>query len=168
MLHRILSTPLYHCVSSVRIQSYSGPYRPRFGLSKERYRVSLRIQSECGKIRTRITPITDTFYAVYVLPKFVLQNFKSSENKKNQMRRRKWPSYTTLVFCRHCPVFVSMFCFWSSFYQCNIRFWILVLNPDYEKLLTRFWWMSGDCIKQLKISKFGMGIADEFSLNLQK
>ena len=27
--------------------------------------VSLRIQSKCGKIRTRITPNTDTFYAVY-------------------------------------------------------------------------------------------------------
>ena len=26
----------------------------------ERYRASLRIQSECGKIKTRITPNTDT------------------------------------------------------------------------------------------------------------
>ena len=25
----------------------------------------LRLQSECGKIRTRITPNTDTFYAVW-------------------------------------------------------------------------------------------------------
>ena len=30
----------------------------------ERYSVSLRIQSECGKIRTRITPNTDDFHAV--------------------------------------------------------------------------------------------------------
>ena len=30
----------------------------------KRYGVSLRIQSECGKIRTRITPNTDTFHAV--------------------------------------------------------------------------------------------------------
>ena len=30
----------------------------------ERYGVSLRIQSEYGKMRTRITPNTDTFYAV--------------------------------------------------------------------------------------------------------
>ena len=35
-----------HCVKSIRIRSYG---------------VSLRIQSECGKIRTRITPNTDTF-----------------------------------------------------------------------------------------------------------
>ena len=40
-------------------------YFPAFGLNTERYRVSLRIQSECGKIRTRITPNTDTFHAVY-------------------------------------------------------------------------------------------------------
>ena len=45
----------------VRIRSYSGPYFPAFGLSTERYGVSLRIQSECGKIQTRITPDTDTF-----------------------------------------------------------------------------------------------------------
>ena len=37
------------CVKSVRIQSYSGPYFPTFGLNTERYGVS---QSECGKIRT--------------------------------------------------------------------------------------------------------------------
>ena len=31
----------------------SGPYFPVFGLNTKRYSVSLRIQSECGKIRTR-------------------------------------------------------------------------------------------------------------------
>ena len=34
------------------------------GLNSERYSTYLRIQSECGKIRTRITPNRDTFYAV--------------------------------------------------------------------------------------------------------
>ena len=53
-----------HCVKSVRIRSYSGPYFSAFRLNTESYGVSLRIQSECGKIRTRITPNTDTFYAV--------------------------------------------------------------------------------------------------------
>ena len=55
-----------HCVESVRIRSYSGPYFPAFGLNTERYSVSLRIQSECEKMRTRITPNTDTFYAAIV------------------------------------------------------------------------------------------------------
>ena len=32
---------------------FSGPYFPAFGLNTERYSVSLRIQSEYGKIRTR-------------------------------------------------------------------------------------------------------------------
>ena len=31
----------------------SGPYFPAFGLNTERYEVPLRIQFECGKIRTR-------------------------------------------------------------------------------------------------------------------
>ena len=57
----------HHIVSlqkSVRIRSYSGPYFPTFGLNTERYGVYLRIQSEFGEIRTRITPNTDTFYEV--------------------------------------------------------------------------------------------------------
>ena len=32
---------------------FSGPYFPAFGLNKERYEVSLRIQSKCRKIRTK-------------------------------------------------------------------------------------------------------------------
>ena len=55
-----------HCVKSVRIGSYSGSYFPTFGLNTERYGVSLRIQSECEKIRTRITPDKDTFHVVNV------------------------------------------------------------------------------------------------------
>ena len=33
-----------------------------------KYSVSLHIQSECGKIRTRKTPKMDTFYAVEIAP----------------------------------------------------------------------------------------------------
>ena len=56
----------HHCVKSVRIRSYSGPYFPAFGLNPEGYGVYLRIQSECGKIRARISPNTDTFHAVHL------------------------------------------------------------------------------------------------------
>ena len=53
-----------HCVESVRVRSYFGPHFPAFGLNTERYELSLRIQSECGKMRTRITPNTNSFHAV--------------------------------------------------------------------------------------------------------
>ena len=56
-----------HCVKSIRIRSYSGQYFPALGLHTERYEVSPRIQSECGKIRTRITPNTDTSHAVNLI-----------------------------------------------------------------------------------------------------
>ena len=49
-----------HYMKSGRIRNYSGTYFPTFGLNTERYSVTLCIQSECGKIRTRITPNTDT------------------------------------------------------------------------------------------------------------
>ena len=56
-----------HSVRSVHIRSFSGPYFPTFRLNMEKYFVSLRIQSECGKIRTSETPNTDTFHAVVVV-----------------------------------------------------------------------------------------------------
>ena len=40
---------------------FSGPYFPVFGLNTERYEVSLRIQSECGKIRTRKNSVSGHF-----------------------------------------------------------------------------------------------------------
>ena len=47
-----------HYVKIVGIRSFSGPYFPAFGLNTERYSLSLRIQSKCGKIRTTKTPNT--------------------------------------------------------------------------------------------------------------
>ena len=55
----------FHCVKTVRIWSFSGPYFPAFALNMETCKVNLRIQSECGKIRTRETPNTYTFHAVF-------------------------------------------------------------------------------------------------------
>ena len=61
------------CVKRVRIRSYSGWHFPAFGLNMERYEVSLHIQSECGKMRTRITLNTDTFQAVTLAWKGLIQ-----------------------------------------------------------------------------------------------
>ena len=63
-LQYLASYWLSHCthfVKSVHIRSYSGLHFPAFGLNTERYEVSLRIKSECGKMRTRITSNIDTF-----------------------------------------------------------------------------------------------------------
>ena len=56
----------HHCVKSIRIRSFSGPYFQTFELNTERYGVSLRIQSKCGKIQTRKTRNTDTFHIQYI------------------------------------------------------------------------------------------------------
>ena len=61
-------------VKSVRIWSYSGPHFPHFpafGPNMGRYGVSLRIQSKCGKMWTRITTNSDTFYAVKAVNKLL-------------------------------------------------------------------------------------------------
>ena len=61
-------------MKSVRIRSFPGPYFPAFRPNTERYFASLRIQSECWKIRTRKTPNMDTFYVVSAI-----------ENGKNKL-----------------------------------------------------------------------------------
>ena len=48
----------------VCIRSYSGLHFPTFELNTDRYSVFLHIQSKCGKMRTRKTLITDSFYAM--------------------------------------------------------------------------------------------------------
>ena len=45
IIHTVWNVPKYGV--------FSGPYFPAFGLNNERYFVSLRIKSECGKIWTR-------------------------------------------------------------------------------------------------------------------
>ena len=63
---------LYYVLSSIWISlckkcPYSELFWSAFSRIRTEYGEILRIQSECGKIRTRITPNTDTFHAVYTI-----------------------------------------------------------------------------------------------------
>ena len=64
---QVESSNLFTACKVSKYRIFSGPYFPAFGLNTERYAVSLRIQSKCGKIWTRKTPNTSTFHAVTVL-----------------------------------------------------------------------------------------------------
>ena len=76
-------------MKSIRVRSYSGLYFPVFGLNTERYGVygvSLCIQSECGKMRTRITPNADLFYAMHW---YIYSRFKSrSSHRRSSFKKR--------------------------------------------------------------------------------
>ena len=50
-----------HCLKSVQIRSFSGLYFPAFGLNTVIYSVNFRIQSECGKMRTRKNSVLGHF-----------------------------------------------------------------------------------------------------------
>ena len=70
-------------MKTVRIRSFSGPYFPAFWLNTKWYGISLRIQSKCRKVRTRKTPNTDTFHAVFCLKTYMLYGmFLLLYNKK--------------------------------------------------------------------------------------
>ena len=76
----------YHCVKSVQIQSFSGPYFPALGLNMEIYGVNLRIQSESVfspntvKYGPEKTPYLDTSHAVYHSVKSQQPLFARSKN----------------------------------------------------------------------------------------
>ena len=53
-------------------QIFSGPYFPTFGVNTERY--DIQSDSECGKIRTKKSPNTDTVHVVPVLHWFLAQS----------------------------------------------------------------------------------------------
>ena len=73
-----------------------------FGLNTERYGVSLRIQSECGKIRTRITPNTDIFHAVSRTPHGLI-----TENLMHLEFTQKTSVVAVLYIFREEMVFIS-------------------------------------------------------------
>ena len=54
-----------YCEKTVRIRKLSGPHFPASRLNTERHSVSLRIQSECEKMRAKKILNTDTFLGVY-------------------------------------------------------------------------------------------------------
>ena len=53
MNQRVINTSFRAAWKVSKYGVISGPYIPTFALNTERYFVSFRIQSECGKIRTR-------------------------------------------------------------------------------------------------------------------
>ena len=56
----------YHCVKCVRIPRFPCPHFCTFWRNIEIYRVHIRIQSECGKVRTRKSANEETFYTVHM------------------------------------------------------------------------------------------------------
>ena len=88
-----------HCVKSVRIRSFSGLYFPTFGLNAGRYSVSLRIQSECEKIRTRKTLNTDTLQVVTMFWTDKKIRDYSNIQKQTIIIFKCWPPFFSSVHC---------------------------------------------------------------------
>ena len=67
-----------------------------FGLNTERHGVSLRIQSECGKMRTWINPNTGTFHAVLPEKNCSWNLFRF--NKENNGPESHYTGILTILF----------------------------------------------------------------------
>ena len=123
----------------VLIRSYSGPYFPAFGLNTERYSVALRIQSECGKIRTRITPNMDTFDAVCC---FINCRYSWRIDLLQTLSKTNCLSLNELLLFFLNPFFIFYLTFllmYVFFAFQNIEFWSVIQNTQQlRKLLTHF------------------------------
>ena len=84
---------------------FSGPDFSTFGQNAERYQVSLRIQSECGKTQTRKTPNMETFYAVWNIKKW----------------KPDWSCSLCKIYTQHVG-FTWKISILSDFYQMNFIF----------------------------------------------
>ena len=66
-IHQVIREPTHildNTSTTEKVSKYgaiSGLHFPTFGLNTERYEVSVRIQSECGKIRTRNSSVFGHF-----------------------------------------------------------------------------------------------------------
>ena len=74
----------HHYAKSVCIRSFSGLHFPASGLNTERYIVSFRIQSKCGKMRARKIWNIDTFHAVHFLQYYHFLDFQYASGDRVQ------------------------------------------------------------------------------------
>ena len=81
---------------------------PSFGLNTERYRVSVRIRENARKMRTRITPNTDTFYAVW-FSNFNSESIVNLSNYCYSFSKRNSINWNNLRFLRKpCKYFLML------------------------------------------------------------
>ena len=78
-------------MKNVRIRSFSGRYFHALELRTEIYSVYLRIQSKCGKMRTRKTLEKDTFYEIQTsyeilhVKSYVIFEFQFKDQEKEMI-----------------------------------------------------------------------------------
>ena len=108
---------LLHCEKIANIRSFPGPYFPAFGLNKETYSVSLRIQSLCGKIRTRKTPNMDTSHIVLLSSIFrlfprrgpsLLKYWHKQTTLNIPRQDYDWRMYSSILDILVCLRFISL------------------------------------------------------------
>ena len=150
---------------SVRIRIFSGPYFTAFGLNTDRYYVSLRIHSECGKIRTRKTLNRDTFHAVYFL-KDGRQFVKTKLLKMLRLLKNLWWNFflktCTYLEKNRRKIFHILFNAFHIknratvkvnrciFLNINLKHWIVIFKGN----IYNSFWTEHHCVKSVRIRSF--------------
>ena len=113
---------MHHYMKSVRIQSFSGLYIPAYELNTERYSVSVRSQSEYGKIRTLFTQCI--WMAQTILPQKIHVFYQ-------KLTTIHWVHLTS-----HLLVILPMNK-WSS--KSSLCYWLFSIPPGHFRKRFAFW-----------------------------
>ena len=90
---------IFHCVKSVRIQSYSSPYFLAFGLNTQKYSVPLRIQSKCGKMLPNECLVPNKTEFVSLWPQCILSIISTNQSHKLEKSLSSCFAITVLFLC---------------------------------------------------------------------
>ena len=128
--------PLYTILCEVSSHGvFSGPYFPAFGLNTERYFVSLHIQSECGKIRTRKNSVFGHFSRSAKEPfhSFLNSKYEAYLDRYKlfwqQLNKYYW--HFLSFFCCCCYTVISLFN--NRLFYCP--FTSIILTPFHKNYL---------------------------------
>ena len=124
-----------HCVKNVHIRSYFGSYFPEFRLNMERYSISIRIQSECGKMLTRITPNTDTFHVVVLTSAIFFIGLWNYLKNSRQWIYAIWSSLKKWMTCNKRIAILVTPLIWRPPYKTNAYYCFIFLEKPKQEML---------------------------------
>ena len=114
-----------------------------FSRNRIEYSVSLRIESECGKIRTRKTPNTDTIYTVVVIILLLATKRDDQNVFKPLLWGQFWQDFTELyIFMNkeYIYLIVSFFVLHNCISQCFFRLHQICICQKRENRLYYLIW----------------------------
>ena len=149
------------CSYSVLFRSAFFPHFPAFGLNTERYSLSLRIQSKCGKIREKCGPEQLRIRALYMQWKWRQWNKSCNEFhfcvfhvNSYKILSRHWIENVHFarieILCKHLSLFFTYYNWTWRKHRAQILYYVLSFK-DFLKQMKKTWRIYGSWSRWTKV-----------------